>query len=74
VIDTAEQARNGWLADAHDVLARGVAATWVLDERGARKAKGLHATPAAMSGRSRSEKGAELIGGQGHAEQSGGPA
>jgi hypothetical protein len=73
MIDTAEQARNGWLADAHDVLARGVAATRVLDES-ARKAKGPHATPAAMSGRSRSEKGAELIGGQGHAEQSGGPA
>jgi hypothetical protein len=73
VIDTAEQARNGWLADAHDVLARGVAATRVLDES-ARKAKGPHATPAAMSGLSRSQKGAELIGGQGHAEQSGGPA
>jgi hypothetical protein len=44
VIGTTEQARQAWLADAHDVLARGVIAARVLDERAAVKATGPAAT------------------------------
>jgi hypothetical protein len=41
VIASTERAREAWLADAHDVLARGVAAARVLDERAAVKTTGL---------------------------------
>jgi hypothetical protein len=77
VIDTTEQAREAWLADAHDVLARGVAAARVLDERAAVKATGPAATQAVLPGRA-VDGGQPTVGpgvrGVDHRRQGGGPA
>jgi hypothetical protein len=77
VIDTTEQARQAWLAHAHDVLARGVVAARVLNERAAVKATGPAATQVGLPCGA-VDGGQPMVGpsvhGSHHRGQDGGPA